>query len=127
MSLRQFIDEGLYFIRTLTAHHSIEETYFFPMLATRMPEFRSAAQNKGAGKSKEAAELLQQHRQIHAGMEYLTKCRNREIEFEMGVLKEKMDNWGEVLWKHLAQEVKTLGAENMRKYWSLEEVRGLGI
>jgi len=39
------------------------------------------------------------------------------------VLREKMDSWGEVLWKHLDQEVETLGAENMRKYWTLEEMR----
>ena len=88
MSLAHFINEGLYFIRQLTAHHSIEESYFFPLLAVKMPEFRA-----GKGKSKQAAELLQQHREIHAGMdvfeEYLRKCRNKEVDFEMGVLKEK--------------------------------------
>ncbi len=124
MSLRQFLDEGLYFVRGLTAHHNIEETYFFPLLATKMPEFRS-----GKGKNIQAAELLLQHRQIHAGMDvfedYLRRCRNRETELELAVLKEKMDTWGEVLWKHLDQEVKTLGAENMRKYWTLEEMRRL--
>jgi hypothetical protein len=34
-----------------------------------------------------------------------------------------MDSWGTVLWSHLEQEVKTLGAENMRKYWTIEEMR----
>jgi hemerythrin-like domain-containing protein len=125
MSLREFIDEGRYFIRALTAHHNIEETWFFPKLATRMPEFRAA----GGGGNREAAELLLQHKQIHAGMdvfdEYLRKCRNRELDLEMSVLKEKMDSWGGVLWKHLDQEVKTLGAENMRKHWSLAEMRRL--
>jgi hypothetical protein len=85
-----------------------------------MPEFR-------AGKGNGAAELLQQHRQIHAGMdvfeEYLRKCRNRETELELSVMKEKMDLWGEVLLKHLDQEVQTLGAENMRKYWTIQEIR----
>ena len=38
-------------------------------------------------------------------------------------MKEKMDSWGEVLWKHLDQEVETLGAENMRKYWTLDEMK----
>ena len=124
MSLKQFIDEGLHFIQYLTAHHNIEETYLFPLLARKMPEFKS-----GSGKG--AAELLRQHREIHAGMDvfedYLRRCRNRETELEMGVLKEKMDTWGAVLWKHLDQEVKTLGAENMRKYWTLQEVRSLPI
>jgi hemerythrin-like domain-containing protein len=120
MSLKQFIDEGLMFVQYLTAHHNIEETYLFPLLARKMPEFR-------AGR----AELLQQHRQIHAGMdvfeEYLKKCRAREVELELSVLKAKMDSWGEVLWTHLDQEVRTLGAENMRKYWTLDEVREFPI
>ncbi|EON99132.1 hypothetical protein UCRPA7_5362 [Phaeoacremonium minimum UCRPA7] len=124
MSLKQFIDEGLHFTQYLTAHHNIEETYLFPLLARKMPEFKS-------GPGKGAAELLRQHREIHAGMDvfedYLRRCRNRETELEMSVLKEKMETWGAVLWKHLDQEVKTLGAENMRKYWSIEEVRSLPI
>ncbi len=95
MTLRQFIDEGLYFIRMLTAHHNIEESYFFPVLAVRMPEFRSG---RASGSNRQAAELLQQHKQIHAGMdvfeEYLRKCRNRETELELSVLKTKMDSVG---------------------------------
>ena len=83
-----------------------------------MPEFRGGR-----------AELLQQHREIHAGLdgfeEYLNKCRSRELDFEMDVLKSKMESWGEVLWKHLDQEVETLGAENMRKYWTKDEMRRL--
>lgn len=74
-----------------------------------MPEFK-------AGRN--AAELLRQHKQIHDGMDvfeaYLEKCRSGETELELRVMKEKMDSWGEVLWTHLDQEVKTLGAENMR-------------
>jgi hypothetical protein len=87
-----------------------------------MPEFRD-------GKGKEKAELLRQHQQIHAGMDvmadYLRACRNREVDLELPVLKEKMDSWGDVLMKHLDQEVKTLGAENMRKYWTPEEIRAI--
>jgi hemerythrin-like domain-containing protein len=118
MSLKQFIDEGLMFVQYLTAHHNIEETYLYPLLARKMPEFRS-------GKT----ELLQQHRQIHAGMdqfeEYLNKCRSKEVELELSVLKEKMDSWGEILWTHLDEEVRTLGAENMRKYWTVEEIKAM--
>ena len=118
MSLGQFISTGLQFTSHLNAHHSIEEQHIFPVLAQRMPEFK-------AGRN--AAELLRQHKEIHRGMdqfeEYLTKCRRGEADFQLSVLKEKMDSWGEVLWKHLEQEVKTLGAENMRKYWSLDDMR----
>lgn len=123
MTLRQFLDEGLAFISYLTTHHNIEETYIFPVLAKRMPEF-SNHKNNG---SKKAAELLQQHKDIHKGMDvteaYLRQCRNREVDLEMGVLKAKLDSWGAVLWKHLDQEVAALGAENVRKYWSIEEIR----
>lgn len=55
--------------------------------------------------------------------EYLEGCRSGEHELSLGALKLKMDSWGAVLWKHLDQEVKTLGAENMRKYWTIDEMR----
>jgi len=55
--------------------------------------------------------------------DYLNKCLSGETELDLRVLKEKMDTWGDVLWKHLDQEVVTLGAENMRKYWTLDEMR----
>lgn len=115
---------GLSLVRYLETHHAIEETHIFPVLARKMPEFRS-------GKGNGAAELLQQHRQIHKGMDvledYLRKCRSGEADLELSVLKEKMDTWGEVLLKHLDQEVETLGAENMRKYWTIQEVRQIPI
>ncbi|KAF4954092.1 hypothetical protein FGADI_5519 [Fusarium gaditjirri] len=98
MSLKQFIMEGLQFAEHLTMHHNIEETYIFPVLAKKMPEFRGGR-----------AELLRQHKEIHAGLdhfeEYLKKCRTGDEEFELCVLKTKMETWGEVLWKHLDQEV----------------------
>ncbi|GJC80752.1 hypothetical protein ColLi_03590 [Colletotrichum liriopes] len=118
MTLKQFLDTGLQFAQHLTAHHGIEETYVFPMLARKMPEFRGGR-----------AELLRQHKEIHKGLdgfeEYLHRCRSRETELELSVLKEKMDSWGGVLWTHLDQEVVTLGAENMRRYWTMEEVRNM--
>jgi hemerythrin-like domain-containing protein len=122
MSLKQFINAGLQFCSHLKTHHSIEESYLFPMLAVRMPEFKQG---------RNAAELLRQHEEIHEGMdlfeEYLQKCTNEETELDLRTLKTKMDSWGGVLWKHLDQEVKTLGAENMRKYWSVEDMRGMPI
>lgn len=119
-SLRVFVGEGLDLVRYLTAHHNIEEAHIFPVLARRMPEFRKG----GAGG---AAELLRQHRAIHHGMDvleaYLRAVRNGDLELDLAVLKTKMESWRDVLWTHLDQEVKTLGAENMRKYWSLAEMR----
>lgn len=122
MSMKQLLDEGLSLIKYLETHHGIEESFFFPILARKMPQFRATG-----GKS----ELLKQHQQIHAGMDlledYIRKVKNRETELDMSVLKEKMDSWGEVLHKHLDQEVETLGAENMRKYWTMDEIRTIPI
>lgn len=99
-------------------HHSIEETYFFPLLARKMPGFR----NQDA--------LLTQHRKIHAGLDkftaYLEECKSGERELVLKELKVVMELFGEVLWQHLDDEVKELGAENMRKYWTLTEVNMLG-
>ncbi|KAI2778772.1 hypothetical protein F4815DRAFT_476584 [Daldinia loculata] len=119
---RSIISDGLAFVAQLEVHHNIEETYIFPILARRMPEF----QNDGKG-GNNAAELLRQHREIHDGMEgmrkYLRSCRDGEQDLDMGTLKAQMENWGAILWTHLDQEVTTLGAENMRKYWTAEEIR----
>ncbi|KAK3956923.1 hypothetical protein QBC32DRAFT_56841 [Pseudoneurospora amorphoporcata] len=141
---RQLIEEGLRLTRYLEAHHSIEETHIFPLLAKKMPQFRAAVNahnyhehlrlrrrnnRQSETEEEEAAancELIQQHRAIHLGMEqfekYLRDCRSKKEAFSLPVLKEKMDSWGEVLLKHLDQEVEELGAENMRRCWTLEEM-----
>ena len=120
LTMRQFISEGLRFATHLEIHHNIEESVIFPHLSQKMPEFR-------AGRGSRAAELLRQHREIHKGLEslrnYLEKCLNGDKELELSVLWGKMDTWREVLWTHLDQEVQTLGADNMRRYWTIEEMR----
>ena len=67
--------------------------------------------------------LLEQHKRIHVGVEklegYLADCRVGERELRMGDLKEILDGFGGVLWEHLDAEVGELGAENMRKFWSV--------
>lgn len=155
LSIRAFVNVGLELVSHLETHHSIEERYVFPVLARRMPEFRTGrerphdidpprpipGENTGAetdtetetereGRGKKlAAELLRQHVEIHKGMDglrdYLLKCLSGETELQMGVLKAQLDTWGAVLWTHLDQEVRTLGAENMRRYWTLDEMRRL--
>lgn len=125
MSLRQFLDEGLSLVRYLTAHHEIEESYLYPILARKMPSFRAAS--RGTPDCK----LVRQHRAIHKGMDefeaYLRACKSGEIDFEMSVLKEKMDSWGDVLFVHLDEEVDELRAENMRKYWTIAEVKAIPV
>lgn len=107
------------FLSQLEVHHSIEEQSIFPILARKMPEF------------KREVHLLQQHKEIHKGMDrlevYVADCRSGEKELRLDEMKKVMDSFGKVLWDHLDDEVRTLGAENMRKYWSPEEMRRLPI
>ncbi|KAH7142939.1 hypothetical protein B0J13DRAFT_476335, partial [Dactylonectria estremocensis] len=114
MSIRRFISIGLEFCENLENHHNIEENWFFPLLAERMPEFRRER------------ELVAQHREIHAGLEalqsYLRSCLAAEVDFSLGKVKEILDSFGVVLWQHLGEEVQDLKAENMRKYWTREEI-----
>lgn len=115
MSLRQFLSTGLQFADQLTAHHTIEERFIFPLLAPRMPEF-----------DPKRGDLIKQHAEIHEGLEefegYLRRCRGGEEDFEMSELRRRMDTWGGVLWKHLDEEVKSLGAARMRGVWTKEEM-----
>ncbi|KAJ5481166.1 hypothetical protein N7539_007060 [Penicillium diatomitis] len=117
LSARQLISGLTNFCRQLDFHHSIEEKHIFPVLAKKMPEFRKEL------------DLLKQHKQIHAGLDnleaYLEKCRSGEEDLRREEVKRLMDSFGTVLWNHLDEEVETLKADNMRKYWSLEEMRRL--
>ena len=71
--------------------------------------------------------LITQHEQIHEGLEalegYLRGCQSGERELRMEEVKGVMDGFGGVLWEHLDEEVRMLGAENVRRYWTLDEVR----
>jgi hemerythrin-like domain-containing protein len=115
MSIRQFLTTGLELCSSLNLHHNIEEQHFFPLLARKMPLFQKQDL------------LVTQHKEIHAGLEklekYLADCRTGERELRLDELKVVMDGFGKVLWQHLDEEVEQLGAENMRKFWSLEEMR----
>lgn len=74
-------------------------------------------------------QLVQQHRQIHAGLEklagYMKACESGEEKLRFDELRDILDGFGEVLWTHLDEEVAELGAERMRKYWTLDEVEGV--
>ncbi|OJJ00904.1 hypothetical protein ASPVEDRAFT_128644 [Aspergillus versicolor CBS 583.65] len=108
---------GLSFCEGLSMHHSIEERFFFPLLAARMPEFGPSGI------------LAEQHELIHDGLVrlrgYLNRCeRGEEGEgLDRSEVREFMDDFEQVLWEHLDGEVSVLGGENMRRFWSLDEVR----
>ncbi|KAK4904101.1 hypothetical protein LTR66_017943 [Elasticomyces elasticus] len=117
LSIRSFIQTGLQFCHHLHIHHTIEERHIFPELAERMDCF------------KDDDELIHQHEQIAVGLEkfqaYLQECQSSSREFRLGELKTILDSFGTVLWTHLDQEVKMLGAENMRKYWTKQEIMSM--
>jgi hemerythrin-like domain-containing protein len=115
MSIRQFLALASEFCQRLTLHHTIEERHIFPVLARKMSYFSPKEH------------LLTQHAGIHAGVEhleaYVQQVTRGEREFDLRDLKGVLDGFGEVLWKHLEDEVRMLGAENMRRYWTVEEMR----
>ncbi|KAI9665502.1 MAG: hypothetical protein M1831_001644 [Alyxoria varia] len=115
LSPSNLIKTGLRFVSSLSMHHSIEERHIFPYLGSRMPAFGPDG------------EPLKQHEQIHQGLKemekYLLACKHGERGLAREDLKVKMESWGQVLWQHMDDEVWQLGAERMRKYWSLEEMR----
>jgi hemerythrin-like domain-containing protein len=115
MSIRQFLATAEQFCHQLTFHHTIEEQSIFPVLAKKMPIFQ------------DEQELLEQHKGIHEGLEvleeYIAECRSGEKELQLKEMKRIMDGFGKVLWAHLDNEVKQLGAENMRKHWTLAEMK----
>lgn len=117
MSIRQFLAMGEQFVSSLTVHHDIEERYIFPVLAERMARF------------KDQEHLRKQHESIHEGLDvfaqYVKDCRRGERELRLDEMKRIFDTFGEVLWAHLDDEVEELGAENMRKYWTAEEMRAI--
>lgn len=117
MSIRQFLGSADQFLHHLTMHHGIEEQHIFPLLAKKMPCF------------KPDQELLTQHKGIHEGMDrleaYIKDCKSGERELRMEEMKGVMDSFGKVLWQHLDDEVKALRADNMRLYWSKEEMARL--
>ncbi|KAI5363314.1 putative hemerythrin [Septoria linicola] len=115
MSIRQFLALITQFCHQLTLHHTIEEQHIFPVLAKKMAFFTPEEH------------ALTQHAGIHKGVEeleeWVQEVKEGGREFNLRDLKSVLDGFGEVLWRHLDDEVRTLGAENMRLYWSLEEMR----
>lgn len=120
MDEEDFLSLTMNFCHQLSMHHSVEENHVFPILAERMPDFKPG---------QDTAELLEQHRQIHDGMEvlqeYLAKVKFGDAELDLPVMKEKIEFWADVLLRHLDDEVVSLGAEKMRKYWTLAEMSSM--
>ena len=72
-----------------------------------------------------------QHEVIHAGLvdmtAYVEAVKGREREFRFEELKKIMEGFEETLWRHLEEEVQQLGADNMRRFWTVSEMRAMAM
>ncbi|CAO2655438.1 Nn.00g105020.m01.CDS01 [Neocucurbitaria sp. VM-36] len=123
-----FMTMVLEWCRGLDQHHSLEEEHVFPKLAVKMPAFRK--DKSGEQSLSGPGYVHEQHRQIHAGLDILhdhvktwLAAGKNEVDWEH--VRKLIDSFGAILWKHMDEEVETLGAANMRLYWTLDEMKQL--
>ncbi|EDR08837.1 uncharacterized protein LACBIDRAFT_249253, partial [Laccaria bicolor S238N-H82] len=116
LSLSSYLNTGEQMNQHLTMHHTIEEQHLFPILAQKMPQF---------AKDKDGAHLSS-HKGIHDGLEKLSsllaKWRKSPSTYSPSEMRNCLDGFREVLFRHLDEEVSNLRGENLKKYFTLEEV-----
>ncbi|KAI0753935.1 hypothetical protein BC629DRAFT_1598539 [Irpex lacteus] len=114
MSLKMYLASAQQLRRHLTMHHTIEEQHIFPVLALRMPSFKDDEAH------------IKSHHGIHEGLDKLGKLLQRYAEdpttYSPTEMRQCLDSWREVLFRHLDEEVEDLSGPNMKKYWKLEEL-----
>ncbi|KAF8678455.1 Hemerythrin HHE cation binding domain [Rhizoctonia solani] len=114
MSLPVYLRMVMEFHDHLDAHHSIEEVYVFPVLAQKMPNFADNERHKNS------------HKVIHSGLDKLKDLvagwKAEPTTFSPGTLRSCLDEFKTPLFKHLSEEVRDLSGENLKKYYTLEEV-----
>jgi len=117
LSLSDYLAQAHGMKHHLTMHHTIEERFIFPVLAERMPQFKG--------------EHLESHKGIHDGLDrlevLLSKYGSNPSSYSPTDMKECLDSWRAILFKHLDEEVADLRGENLRKYWTLEEVERIAM
>ncbi|KAB8760604.1 hypothetical protein FH972_026596 [Carpinus fangiana] len=71
--------------------------------------------------------LGHQHRHLNEHAlrieKYLTECREGRRELLRDELTRELNSFGGVLFSHLDEEVRELGADRMRLYWTVEEYK----
>jgi len=75
------------------------------------------------------AAALEQHKAIHAGLDrleaYMKDVKRGKLDLERAKVREILDGFGAVLWAHLEEEVRLLGAQNMSRFYKKEEIARL--
>ncbi|KAK1927009.1 hypothetical protein DB88DRAFT_476362 [Papiliotrema laurentii] len=120
MKLADFLREAQELHHHLHMHHTIEETYIFPVLAKKMPQFKDGARESG--------QHLQAHKAIHDGLDkyeaFLKASLANPNNYSAATLRGIMDGFKDVLFRHLDEEVRDLGAESMKAAgWTLAELK----
>ncbi|KAL1939892.1 hypothetical protein VTO73DRAFT_9592 [Trametes versicolor] len=119
MSLPAYLRMAAQLAKGLTVHHTIEERYIFPILGKRMQHFADDELH------------LKSHEAIHHGIDDMTRLVRKWLDepstYSPEEMRASLDSWREVLFNHLNKKVKDLGGENMKKYWTLEEMDRIPI
>ncbi|TRM69861.1 hypothetical protein BD626DRAFT_390831 [Schizophyllum amplum] len=118
-SLNLYLRSASQFIDHLNMHHTIEERFWFPYLAKRMPQFSH----------KDRGEHVVSHEGIHHGLDELDalvkKYKKNNSSYSPAEMRACLDGFREVLFKHLDKEVHDLKGSNLKKFWKYEELRPL--
>ncbi|GAA5931690.1 hemerythrin domain-containing protein [Sporobolomyces koalae] len=115
LTVQDFAEVIEQFLEHLSFHHGIEEQHIFPILKQRMPHFQ--------------LEHQEEHDSIHEGMHQLELLARRfksdPTSYSPSDLQRNLQSWGPLLFFHLDAEVKSLKADVLRRYYTLEEVKRL--
>ncbi|GAW05199.1 hypothetical protein LENED_007040 [Lentinula edodes] len=119
-SLGTYLENAKRFDYHLTMHHTIEEAYIFPILGKRMKQF---SESEGLH--------LESHKGIHDGLERLKtlvqQYKSGPHTYNPTEMRAFLDSFREVLFSHLDQEVEDLRGDNLKKYFTLQEVESIPI
>ncbi|PAV18412.1 hypothetical protein PNOK_0525400 [Pyrrhoderma noxium] len=119
MTLQMYLREAEALKKHLEGHHTIEERYIFPELAKKMPSFAMDEQH------------LKSHEGIHDGLVRLSSLihefKENPSTYSPQRMRDCLDSFRDVLMKHLDEEVADLQPDNLKKYWTLEELERIPI
>ncbi|KAJ7218020.1 hemerythrin/HHE cation-binding motif-containing protein, partial [Mycena pura] len=121
LSLSMYLEMAKRLGSHLTMHHTIEEEHIFPVLAKKMPQFSTETEEGH----------IDSHKGIHKGLEDLvtlvSKFKKEPSTYSPDAMRKCLDGFRDVLFSHLDQEVSDLRGENLKKYWTLEELESIPL
>ncbi|KAF9529354.1 hypothetical protein CPB83DRAFT_852521 [Crepidotus variabilis] len=120
LSLTDYLDTARSLDHHLTMHHTIEERFFFPRLAKKLPQFDKNSQDRAH---------LESHEGIHQGlvnlMALVSKFEEDQTSYSPVEMRACLDSFRDVLFNHLDEEVEDLKGSNLKKHFTLQEFNGL--